>query len=160
MVNEDPDAEQPREELVPGWRVPSRTRYDYDVRIGDAERDATMTQLRDHFVAGRLTFDELTERIDLALGAKTQGQIESLMADLPRPAPAPPGPRRARRTACAGLRLGRGPVPGVRAAAVRAGHVDPDHGLDVPARLLRGTQSVPWSRWERLAGFTACATGR
>jgi hypothetical protein len=85
MVNEDPDAGQPREELVPGWHVPSRTRYDYDVRIGDAERDATMIQLREHFVAGRLTFDELTERIDAALIAKTQRQIEALMADLPRP---------------------------------------------------------------------------
>jgi len=45
-----------------------------------------MTQLREHFVAGRLTFDELTERIDTALTAKTQRQIETLMADLPRPA--------------------------------------------------------------------------
>ncbi len=75
----------PREELVPGWRVPGRTRYDYDLRIGDAERDATMDQLREHFVAGRLTFDELTERIDAALVAKTQRQIDALMADLPRP---------------------------------------------------------------------------
>jgi len=85
MVNEDPDAEQPREELVPGWHVPGRSRYDYDLRIGDAERDATMTQLREHFVAGRLTFDELTERIDSALTAKTQRQIDGLVADLPRP---------------------------------------------------------------------------
>jgi Domain of unknown function (DUF1707) len=86
MLEQDPDAGQPREQLVPGWRVPGSTRYDYDLRIGDAERDATMSRLREHFVAGRLTFDELTERIDLALTAKTQGQIESLMADLPRPA--------------------------------------------------------------------------
>jgi hypothetical protein len=85
MVNEDPDAEQPREELVPGWHVPGRTRYDYDVRIGDAERDATMVQLREHFVAGRLRLDELTERIDAALTARTQRQIDALMADLPRP---------------------------------------------------------------------------
>ncbi len=85
MIEDDPDAGLPREQLVPGWRVPGPSRYDYDLRIGDAERDATMTQLRDHFVAGRLTFDELTERIDLALAAKTQGQIEGLMADLPRP---------------------------------------------------------------------------
>jgi hypothetical protein len=85
MVDEDPDAVQPREELVPGWHVPSRTRYDYDLRIGDAERDAVMAQLREHFVAGRLTFDELTERIDVALTAKTQRQIDRLMADLPRP---------------------------------------------------------------------------
>ena len=85
MLDEDPDAPQ-REELVPGWHVPDRTRYDYDLlRIGDAERDAVMAQLREHFVAGRLTFDELTERIDAALTAKTQRQIDSLMADLPRP---------------------------------------------------------------------------
>jgi hypothetical protein len=89
MVNEDPDAERPREELVPGWRVPGRSRYDYDVRVGDAERDATMTQLREHFVAGRLTFDELTERIDAALIAKTQRQIDALIADLPRPPKVP-----------------------------------------------------------------------
>ena len=64
--------------------MPGSSRYDCDLRIGDSERDATMAQLRDHFVAGRLTFDELTERIDLALAAKTQGQIDGLMADLPR----------------------------------------------------------------------------
>ena len=91
MVDEDPDAGQPREELVPGWHVPGRTRYDYDLRIGDAERDLAMTQLREHFVAGRLTFDELTERIDAALIAKTQRQIDRLTADLPRlPRPARP----------------------------------------------------------------------
>ena len=91
---------QPREELVPGWRVPDRTRYDYNLRIGDAERDAAMAQLREHFVAGRLTFDELTERIDAALTAKTQRQIDGLMADLPRPPKAarPPRSRSRRRT--------------------------------------------------------------
>ena len=86
MMDEDPDAGRPREELVPGWRMPDRARYDYDVRIGDAERDAALTQLREHFVAGRLTFDELTERIDAALSAKTQRQIDRVMADLPQPA--------------------------------------------------------------------------
>jgi Domain of unknown function (DUF1707) len=85
MLEHDPDAGQPREQLVPGWRVPEHSRYDYDLRIGDAERDAAMVQLREHFAAGRLTFDELTERIDLALAAKTQGHIDRLMADLPRP---------------------------------------------------------------------------
>jgi hypothetical protein len=65
--------------------VPGRTRYSYDLRIGDAERDAAMAQLREHFVAGRLTLDELSERIDAALTAKTQRQIDGLMADLPRP---------------------------------------------------------------------------
>jgi Domain of unknown function (DUF1707) len=85
MLEQDPDAGQPREQLVPGWRVPGHSRYDYDLRIGDAERDAAMAQLREHFVAGRLTLDELTERIDRALTAKTQGHIDRLMADLPLP---------------------------------------------------------------------------
>ena len=85
MLENEPDAGQPRDQVVPGWRLPGSSRYDYDLRIGDAERDATMAQLRDHFVAGRLTFDELTERIDLALAAKTQRHIDGLMADLPRP---------------------------------------------------------------------------
>jgi uncharacterized protein DUF1707 len=85
MIGDDPGAARPREELVPGWHVPGRTRYDYDLRIGDAERDAAMAHLREHFVAGRLTFDELTERIDAALLAKTQRQIDRLLADLPRP---------------------------------------------------------------------------
>ena len=71
--------------------MPGRTRYDYDLRIGDAERDVAMAQLREHFVAGRLTFDELSERIDFALTAKTQRQIDRVMADLPRP----PRPSRA-----------------------------------------------------------------
>jgi len=48
MEDDDPDAGQPREQLVPGWRVPSHTRYAYDLRIGDAERDDAMAQLRDH----------------------------------------------------------------------------------------------------------------
>jgi hypothetical protein len=91
MVDENPNAGRPREELVPGWHVPGRSRYDYDLRIGDAERDAATAQLREHFAAGRLTFDELTERIDAALTAKTQRQIDRLMADLPRP----PKPARA-----------------------------------------------------------------
>ncbi|HWM95971.1 MAG TPA: DUF1707 domain-containing protein [Streptosporangiaceae bacterium] len=73
--------------------MPGRTRYDTDLRIGDAERDVAMVQLREHFAAGRLTFDELTERIDAALIAKTQRQIDRLMADLPRPPrPARPEP--------------------------------------------------------------------
>jgi hypothetical protein len=67
---------------VPGWTDLGRAGY--DLRIGDAERDATIATLREHFAAGRLTLDELTERIDGALAAKTQRQIDALMADLPK----------------------------------------------------------------------------
>jgi hypothetical protein len=75
---------------VPGWTDLGRAGY--DLRIGDAERDATIAALREHFAAGRLTLDELTERIDGALAAKTQGQIDALTADLPRLRPRWPAP--------------------------------------------------------------------
>jgi hypothetical protein len=85
-----PDDPQPS---VPGWRAPGQPRYWYDLRIGDAERDVATTALREHFAAGRLTLEELTERIDGALTAKTQAQIDALMADLPRPRPHSPARR-------------------------------------------------------------------
>lgn len=75
------DEDPPR---TPGWSLQGARRYDYDLRIGDAERDAAMAQLREHFAAGRLTLDELTDRIDCALTAKTQRHIDEVMADLPR----------------------------------------------------------------------------
>ena len=83
---------------VPGWGTPwqqglGQQRYSYDLRIGDAERDAAMAQLREHFADGRLSLDELTERIDGALRAKTQRQIDALMVDLPRLSNRQPGKR-------------------------------------------------------------------
>ena len=47
MVEYVPDTEHPHEQMIAGWRVPGHSRYDYDLRIGDAERDATMAQLRE-----------------------------------------------------------------------------------------------------------------
>ncbi|MGD0558977.1 MAG: DUF1707 domain-containing protein [Streptosporangiaceae bacterium] len=73
----------------------------YELRIGDEERDAAASQLREHFTAGRLTFDEFLERLDSALTAKTQAQISRLMADLPRlhtPAPRPKPAREGQNT--------------------------------------------------------------
>jgi len=67
---------------VPGWSL-GDPRHRYDLRIGDAERDATMTLLREHFAAGRLTLDEFGERIDDALSAKTKPYRRAAF-DLPR----------------------------------------------------------------------------
>jgi hypothetical protein len=58
------------------------------LRASDADRDRVIARLRDHFAEGRLTRDELDERIAAALSAKTFGDLRALMADLPRPAPA------------------------------------------------------------------------
>jgi hypothetical protein len=53
------------------------------MRIGDAERDTATAELGDHYAAGRLTLDELHERITLALSARTHGQLTRVMRDLP-----------------------------------------------------------------------------
>ncbi|MFE3452101.1 DUF1707 domain-containing protein [Nonomuraea sp. NPDC059194] len=55
------------------------------LRIGDAERDETMEALREHFAQGRLTREELDERLDLALSARTVGELAAVNADLPGP---------------------------------------------------------------------------
>jgi hypothetical protein len=53
------------------------------VRIGDAERDAAVSSLGEHFAAGRLTHEEFDERLDLAWAARTQADLDPLFADLP-----------------------------------------------------------------------------
>ena len=57
------------------------------MRVSDADRDHVTARLRDHFAQGRLTPDELDERLSAALGAKTVGDLRRIMADLPEPAP-------------------------------------------------------------------------
>ena len=52
-------------------------------RVADADRDRTVTQLREHVVDGRLTLDEFSERVGLALNARTRGDLEVVMTDLP-----------------------------------------------------------------------------
>jgi hypothetical protein len=63
-------------------------------RASDAEREAVVTRLRDAAGEGRLTVEELAERIDAAYAAKTHAELEPLTADLPaaaaHPAAGPP----------------------------------------------------------------------
>lgn len=75
---------------------PARPRGPHALRIGDAERDAAATDLGEHYAAGRLTLDELNERLDAVFAARTFGQLSRIMADLPGPG------RLARRTAVHG----------------------------------------------------------
>jgi GntR family transcriptional regulator len=55
----------------------------FNVRVGDADRDAIAAQLRDHYADGRLTLDELTERLDQAFTAKTGADLDGVLRDLP-----------------------------------------------------------------------------
>lgn len=53
------------------------------IRASDADRDRAAALLREHHAAGRLTAEEFHERLDKALNAKTLGELDELMADLP-----------------------------------------------------------------------------
>ncbi|MEV0593564.1 DUF1707 SHOCT-like domain-containing protein [Nonomuraea cavernae] len=69
-----------------------------DLRIGDAEREHTMTALREHFAQGRLDHEELDQRLGQTLAARTAGDLARVTADLPGSGPQPyrdpvvPGP--------------------------------------------------------------------
>ncbi len=54
-----------------------------DVRASDAERDAIVGRLNQAVGEGRLTMDEFSERLELAYVARTRGDLEPLLCDLP-----------------------------------------------------------------------------
>jgi hypothetical protein len=58
------------------------------MRASDADRDAVVSDLSEHFQAGRLTAGELDERTGQALTARTVGELRELLADLPAARPA------------------------------------------------------------------------
>ena len=57
------------------------------MRVSDADRERVTSLLREHFAQGRLSSEELDDRITAALSAKTFGDLRRVMADLPEPAP-------------------------------------------------------------------------
>ena len=93
---------------TPGWsgssQLPGMSGFAADLsawtrssnlRVGDAERDAAVEALGEHFAAGRLTHEEFDERSTAAWSARTAGELTALFTDLPRPQAAagtvPPG---------------------------------------------------------------------
>jgi hypothetical protein len=53
------------------------------MRASDADRDRTATLLQEHHAAGRLTAEEFQERLDAAYAAKTLGELDEILSDLP-----------------------------------------------------------------------------
>jgi hypothetical protein len=66
-------------EDIPGQQL----RQDPNLRAADADREATGERLRHHHAEGRLDTEELQERIDRCYQAKTVGELEGLLTDLP-----------------------------------------------------------------------------
>lgn len=63
-----------------------------EMRASDSDRDAVVSDLGEHFQAGRLTAGELDERTGRALAARTWGELRDLLADLPAARPGPQAP--------------------------------------------------------------------
>jgi DUF1707 SHOCT-like domain len=97
------------------------------MRASDADRERTASLLREHHAEGRLTAEEFNDRLDQAFTAKTIGELDALLADLPGidlyrlPAagirPAPPGALRSRSARGGVDRRGQGAVTPQRVAA-------------------------------------------
>src|SRR5919108_6147325 len=67
---------------------------DVELRVADSDRDRVVDELRVHAAEGRLGVDELEERVQLALEARTTGDLAALTRDLPeRPARRSAAPR-------------------------------------------------------------------
>ena len=114
-----------------------------EMRVGDAEREAAAAELREHYASGRLTLDELNERVDKAFAAKTRGDLNALMTDLPS---ARPGWTGAGGTGTAG-----GAAPG---GAPGAGGPFGTGGPFGPSGPF-GPGGAGWSAGPRAAGRTA-----
>jgi Domain of unknown function (DUF1707) len=54
-----------------------------NLRASDADREAFGERLRSHHADGRLNTEEFQERIDRCYSAKTVGELEQLVTDLP-----------------------------------------------------------------------------
>lgn len=93
------------------------TRNDRDrIRIADADREAAVKALGEHYAVGRLTREEYDERCEAAWAARTGADLRPLFADLPgaqqQQRPAAPARPKSR---------GRWPLPLVPVLAVLVG---------------------------------------
>lgn len=112
---------------------PTRSRR--ELRASDADRERACEFVREHAGEGRLTVDELEDRIGRALQAKTLGDLDDLVVDLPPlPADRRRAPERARWQAA---------LPGVRSWARYAAIVLLVVGL-VGAGPGRELMFIPW----------------
>ena len=65
-----------------------------DLRASDSDREHVAAQLRQHYGDGRVSEDELSERVEAAYAARTLSELDHLTADLPSTRSAAPPQRR------------------------------------------------------------------
>lgn len=78
-MNDSPLEKKPQD-TTPSLRKPTA---EADVRASDADRDRVADILRDALAEGRLDAQEHSERLDSVYAAKTMGELEPLVRDLP-----------------------------------------------------------------------------
>ncbi|MGH3404624.1 MAG: DUF1707 SHOCT-like domain-containing protein, partial [Streptosporangiaceae bacterium] len=49
-----------------------------DLRISDADREATAASLREHYALGRLSLEEFNQRLSAAFAAVTQRDLDAV----------------------------------------------------------------------------------
>jgi len=54
-----------------------------ELRISEAEREQTISRLREASVVGRLSLEELSDRVESAYAARTDGELTAVTEDLP-----------------------------------------------------------------------------
>jgi hypothetical protein len=109
------------------------------LRASDADRERTAELLREHHAVGRLTAEEFNDRLERAFAARTLGDLDELLADLPA------------------IDLYRLPSAGIRPAGgrqVRRGR--PGGGLTGP---LGGSVGLQIAGWAALTGTGVLSLG-
>jgi hypothetical protein len=106
-----------------------RERRRRDLRASHADRERAVDFIRQHAGEGRLTTEELSDRVGSALSAKTLGELDDLVVDLPAEpfafptAPVPPPPPRRSYLASAAVRYAVTMLLLLNLAAVGFAHV-------------------------------------
>ncbi len=67
--------------------------------IGDRERERAATALKEHYLRGRISLEELGERLEVALAARRDVDVRRALDELPATWRAPRLARRAKRVA-------------------------------------------------------------
>ena len=94
----------------------------YSLRASDSDREDVAERLRAATAEGRLLAGELEERLEVALHARTYGELDAVVVDLPAPpATVPATRRRPGLPAVAGATLALGVVLSGLAASATAG---------------------------------------
>ena len=125
------------------------------LRAGHADREQVIEALKDAFVQGRLTRDELDVRAGRALAARTRAELAALTADIPGD-PAAAGPTRSPAVAPVRRPLARAAARSgiclvIAAAAVRVAFLlDPDGPGPNPHQS--------WAPWCLAVAFFAVLT--